>query len=50
MRSELSFFTIPALTEKVLFAADNIRASTRDVSDTTIPADSLTTVADSGLR
>jgi hypothetical protein len=50
MRSELSFFTIPALTEKELLADDNIRARTKDVSDTTTAADSLTTVADSLLR
>jgi len=46
----LSLLMIPALTEKVLFAADSIRASTRDVSATTTPADALTTAADSVLR
>ena len=50
MRSELSFFTMPVLAEKELFADESIRASTRDVSDTTIPADSLTAVADPSLR
>jgi hypothetical protein len=38
------------LTEKELFADDNIRANTKEVSDTTIAADSLTTLADSLLR
>ena len=50
MRSELSFFTMPALAEKELFADDSIRASTSDVSDTTTAAASFTTVADWALR
>ena len=50
MRSELSFFTIPVFAEKELFADDSIRARTRDVSEATIPADSLTAVADPALR
>src|SRR6476646_5062385 len=50
MRSELSFFTMPELTEKALFAADSIRASTSEVSDTITAADIFTAVADSSLR
>ena len=50
MRSDPSFLTIAALAEKELFAADNINASTRDVSDTTTAAASLTTAADFLLR
>ncbi len=50
MKSELSFFTIPALAEKEPFADDNIRASTMDVNDTTTAVDSLTADPDSLLR
>ena len=38
------------VAEKELFADDSIRASTSDVSDTTMAAASLTAVADSLLR
>lgn len=50
MRSELSFFTMPALTENALLADESIRARTREVSDTTTVASSFTTLAEESLR
>ena len=50
MRSELSFFTIPALTANELFADESIRASTREVSDTTTVASSFTVLAEEALK
>ena len=50
MRSELSFFTIPALAANELFADDSIRASTSEVSDTTTAASSFTALADAALK